>query len=218
MPRNNWHCYIRMDETMQKTQTLTNYDDNASHYDLYRRPSPLILESLQTYFSGATRPILSIGCGTGRMEQLLSDNHVVIGLDRSAGMLKEARNRINYLTQGNMITLPFSNNSFSGAYFMQSLHHLGANLSINSKDRAKARIKAIQEVIRTIQEGPIIIIQRDPSQNMAVWFWHYFPQALEVKLNIQPNVNTIMGWLDDIGLREISATPLMDPMSRDFSH
>ena len=201
---------------MKRTQTLTNYDYNASHYDQYRRPSPIILNKLQAHFSGASKPILSVGCGTARMEYLLLKNFRIIGLDRSTGMLQQAKKRISFLTQGDMVTLPFENNAFSGAYLMQSLHHVGANLSISTEERASTRFHVIRDVLRTIDKGKIIVIQRDPTQNQSVWFWHYFPRALEVKLQIQPKVETIKEWLTNLGLNDISATPIMDPLARNF--
>ena len=201
---------------MSKSLTQTDYDKNASHYDQFRRPSQIILEKLKTHFSKAKKPIISIGCGTAQMEFELSREHTIFGLDRSKGMLQQAQLRINKLTQGDMTALPFKDGSFSGGFFMQSLHHVGANQVISSEGREVARRKAIGDALRTIKSGPVIIIQRDPSQNSAVWFWQYFPQALEVKLSIQPKVATITEWLNDFKLKDITATPINDPMSPHF--
>jgi ubiquinone/menaquinone biosynthesis C-methylase UbiE len=202
---------------LTKIQTLTNYDENASSYDQFRRPSPIILSQLKKYFSGFVHaPILSIGCGTGRMEMAMSEHVPVMGLDRSQGMLNQAKGRVKNLTQGDMTWMPFEDNSFSGAYFMQSLHHVGANLSIRSEDRDKARRKAISEAIRVVSHGSIILIQRDPSQNQTVWFWKYFPKALETKLQIQPKISTLVEWFEVAGLSEVQATPINDPMAKRF--
>ena len=150
------------------------------------------------------------------MEIALSKHVPVMGLDRSQGMLNQAKERIKNLTQGDMTRMPFEDNSFSGAYFMQSLHHVGANLSIGSEDRDKARRKAISEAVRVVSHGSIILIQRDPSQNQTVWFWKYFPKALETKLKIQPKISKLVEWFEAAGLADVRATPINDPMAKGF--
>jgi len=203
--------------TNQNTATLTDYDTNASHYDQFRRPSPVIRDILQEKFSGAAGPILSLGCGTGRMEaELLATSIEIFGLDRSIGMLMQARSRVTHLSQGDMTQMPFATNSFGGAYFMQSLHHVGANLKLSSEERTAARKQALQEAIRLVRAGPIGIIQRDPSQNQAVWFWRYFPSPLDTKMVIQPKVTQVAQWLRELGLSEVEVTPINDPMAKNF--
>jgi ubiquinone/menaquinone biosynthesis C-methylase UbiE len=150
------------------------------------------------------------------MEKELADHFKVTGLDHSAGMLSQAKNRIIRLVQGNMVALPFKDESFDGLYFMQSLHHVGANLDITLEARTQARKLALKEAIRVLREGTLVIIQRDPAQNQAVWFWKYFPQALETKLKIQPKVSLLVAWLKELGLSDVEAFPVNDPMANRF--
>jgi ubiquinone/menaquinone biosynthesis C-methylase UbiE len=201
---------------LTKTSTLTNYDQNANHYDQYRRPSPVIQSKLRNLFSGTEGLVLSVGCGTGRMENALAINYHMVGLDRSKGMLTQARTRLDTLVQGDMQFLPFKNNSFSGLYFMQSLHHVGANLEITYQKRTNARKQVLKEAVRVLRSGSIAIIQRDPTQNQAVWFWKYFPRALDTKLKIQPKVDQLAGWLHEMCLSNIIAIPIDDPLAVDF--
>jgi len=201
---------------LDKTRTLTNYDGQAAQYDQYRRPSPLLLEHLKSSFHGAEKPILSFGCGTGRMECELAKQFSIIGSDLSIGMLKQACERLDDLVQGDMTRMPYKDGSASGMYFMQSLHHIGANLSIEDEAREFARREVLEEAFRVLHRGPIIIIQRDPIQNQAVWFWKYFPKGLETKLKIQPKVSEIKKWLNLIGFENIKAIPISDPMAKGF--
>lgn len=150
------------------------------------------------------------------MEAALFHYYQVIGVDLSSGMLIQASRKISTLIQGNMIQLPFASSVFSGAYFMQSLHHIGANLNILPEERNYARAQAISEAIRVVKSGRIIIIQRDPLQNQAVWFWKYFPQALQKKLQIQPKVRDITEILRQLGIKDVHAIPLNDPMAKGF--
>lgn len=68
---------------------------------------------------GTGKPILELGCGTGRvMVPLLRDGHEVIGLDRSPDMLRQAAARIARLpraarsrarlVRGDLLQLPFA--------------------------------------------------------------------------------------------------------------
>lgn len=203
-------------EGVKITQTLTKYDDQANQYDRFRRPSPIILRALMENFREGIKPIVSLGCGTGRMEEALGIGINVIGLDLSSAMLEQASGRLKDLIQANMIQLPFKDCSSSGVYFMQSLHHVGANLAINPDIRENARRMALKEAHRIIHSGPIIILQRDPIQNQAVWFWKYFPEALETKMKIQPKISDIKIWLKELGFSDVSATPIDDPLIKNF--
>ena len=201
---------------MQHLHTLTNYDVIALVYDRFRLPNLIIAEYLSKAFCKTEGPVLSIGCGTGQYEAILSEKIEIIGLDKSQEMVSKAKERILNVTRGDMTGLPYVNSSFSGAYFMQSLHHVGANLSISTQERSSARQRALKEAIRVVHKGPIFIVQRDPSQNQAVWFWKFFPRALEIKLMIQPKVEILAEWLDDFGLENVTAKPIHDTMIRGF--
>lgn len=201
---------------MPQTTTLTNYDANAAAFDQFRQPNPVIAEKLLTAFSKNKGPILSIGCGTGQYEFILSEKIPILGLDRSIGMIGKAKDRIQNVLLGDMTSLPFAKHQFSGAYFMQSLHHVGANLTIRKNERDLARKTALKEAIRVVHQGPIFIVQRDPSQNKAVWFWKYFPRALEVKLKIQPKIEMYVEWFEGFGLKDVTAEAIHDPMIQGF--
>ena len=189
---------------MRQTKTLTNYDANAWDFDRFRQPNPYIAQQLIDAFSTNEGPILSIGCGTGQYEEILSRKFAIVGMDRSTGMIGKAKERISNVILGDMTFLPFAKNSFSGAYFMQSLHHVGANLSIGMEQRNESRKKVLKETLSAIERGPLFIVQRDPSQNLAVWFWKFFPRALEIKMMIQPKIEMLAEWLENLGLENVS--------------
>lgn len=201
---------------MTRTNTLTDYDTNAADYDQFRRPSSLILEKITNTFSNTEGIILSMGCGTGMYEGVLSQSMLLVGLDKSHGMLNQAKGRAIKLLRGDMTSLPVADNSISGAYFMHSLHHIGANTSISAEDRNQARKRVLHNVFRVMRQGRILIFQRDPSQNKTVWFWKYFPKALSTKLLIQPQVATLETWLIEAGFVDVAKTPINDPMIRGF--
>lgn len=200
---------------MVKIKTLTNYDSLALDFDNMRQPSALLINELENRFKskGLT---LSIGCGTGQYEAALNIDCNVIGLDKSKGMLKISRQRIANCINGDMLNLPFKDHMFDDCYFMQSFHHIGANFDISNDERIKARKQVLTEAMRILKKGHIVIVQRDPSQNKSVWFWKYFPKALEKKLIIQPPIKDVIKWLSEVGFMDITANPVDDPMIKGF--
>jgi SAM-dependent methyltransferase len=201
---------------MVYTKTLTNYDVNADDFDNFRQPNAIIKQKLIDAFSLRGGPILSVGCGTGKYEGMLSEKFEIVGIDRSKAMIHKAMGRMSNAVVGDMTSLPFVKNSFLGAYFMQSLHHVGANLKIGVDQRNDSRINVLRQTLDLISHGPIFIIQRDPTQNQAVWFWKYFPRALEIKLVIQPKVEMLVDWLERFGVKNVKAEPVFDSMSPSF--
>ena len=203
---------------MGKCNTLTDYDSSARDYERLRRPSPATVQALRAVFSSVPDEgvVLSLGCGTGHYEEALFHGRGVIGLDRSSAMLRMARARVEHCVEGYIVRLPFADSIFEGVYFVQSLHHVGANLSINPSDRDELRKTALAEAVRVLRKGPLAIVQRDSSQIEAVWFWKYFPAALATKLAIQPRIDAVMAWLSELGIEHLRATPVDDPMIESF--
>lgn len=199
--------------------TLTDYDSNAVSFDRFRRPGKNTLARLRSLLGGMRghEPVLSVGCGTGQYEhELFPGSGRVVGLDMSEGMLSIAEGRIKNRVRGDMSALPFGDKSFSGVFFIQSLHHMGASFSLTQDAREDARRHVLKEAVRVLKKGPVAIVQRDPSQNEAVWFWRYFPGALKNKLIIQPKVRQVAAWLKELGLSDVRFEPVKDPMIRDF--
>lgn len=211
------YVQFRGSTRMSNADTVTPYDSWAHSYDSFRRPSPVVVDALRQVLEPASRRgrILSAGCGTGQYEEALGIPNVV-GLDKSPGMLRIARTRIPRCVLADMRELPFGDGSCAGVCFIQSLHHVGNNFRIGESERIAERRRALQEAFRVMVAGPVAIVQRDPSQNEAVWFWRYFPKALERKLVIQPRIDTVMQWLEDAGFACPEALPLDDPMIKGF--
>lgn len=201
-----------------KTKTITDYNRNATYYESFRKPSLKLVKILRELFNETLKQheVLSIGCGTGQYEYEAFKGKPIVGLDLSEGMIKIAKTKISEVVKGNMQDMPFNNRRFHGVYFMQSFHHLGANFNISSKERTFARQMAINEAHRVLHSGNIAIIQRDPIQNQAVWFWKYFPEALQKKLIIQPTILEVIEYLQNAGFSNIEKIPIHDKMIKGF--
>src|SRR5918999_826846 len=72
----------------------------ADAYDVLYKDKDYVEESrlldrlLQTYGNGPVRSVLDLGCGTGNHAlPLAKRGYAVVGVDRSAGMLKSARKK-----------------------------------------------------------------------------------------------------------------------------
>lgn len=90
--------------------------------------------------NGAT--VLDVGCGPGRDVKLLTQQGLnVTGLDLSSGLLEVARNKFPDLqfVEGDMLNLPFADESYDGVWSNTSLLHLetveDVNQSLNEMHR-----------------------------------------------------------------------------------
>lgn len=203
---------------MAKWDTVTDYDRSAGDFDRLRMPGSETVRKLKGVFASVPEggKILSLGCGTGQYEEAVFDGKGVVGLDRSEEMLRIAEGRMEECVHGDMLNLPFEDGIFNGVYFVQSLHHVGANLEMEEPERVAARRRALGEAFRVLKQGPMAIVQRDPTQNAAIWFWDYFPKALATKLIIQPPVEVLMSWLRKLGMEQVTAVAVDDPMIDGF--
>lgn len=99
------------------------------------------------------RHILDIGCGRGRLlRALVRRGAVVTGVDPSAELLAKAREAAPEVTlaQSGGEALPFRDGVFSGAIFLNSLHHIPQNLIR----------PALSEAMRVLIPGaPLLVIE-----------------------------------------------------------
>lgn len=66
--------------------------------------------------------ILDIGSGNGRNSNY--NNHIIVCIDISYEQLKMNNIKNNFSIHGNMISIPFKNNSFNSILSIASFHHL----------------------------------------------------------------------------------------------
>jgi ubiquinone/menaquinone biosynthesis C-methylase UbiE len=104
-----------------------NYDRLAPTYD--QRFEAETSEGLPAFVAETLATLqpnrwLEVGCGTGRWLSLATGGQA-IGLDRSAGMLAQARRRLapGRLVQGEAGALPFAHEQFDLVLCVHALHH-----------------------------------------------------------------------------------------------
>ncbi len=173
-----------------------NYDPIAPLYDRRYVINTLpgvaaSLRSLVESYPGAH--VLEVGCGTGRwlatLQPLASQ---VYGLDRSAGMLGQARGQqaSPKLICGHAPQLPFYDASFLLIFCVNALHHFNQPHGF------------IAEARRLLQPGgSLAIIGMDPHAGQDKWYvYQYFTETYEIDLARFPPGQTIMDWMRAAGL------------------
>lgn len=168
-----------MEET---SRTIASYDAGAVAFG--KRWFHFRLEDQVNRFAAHLRPgarILDVGCGVGRdvghFQQL---GFEAIGIDRSAGMLAEARRRVaSPFVQADVRCLPFADSSFDALWVCASLMHL---------PKADAPT-VLEECRRVVGHGHILLaLKRGQGERWVVnshgsqprFFAYYHPAEVEL--------------------------------------
>ena len=141
---------IRAQKVIRETRTVYNRlaDLFSSTRDyVWNDVKPLI----QYVSQGDT--VIDLGCGNGRLYQLLGKNQVnYIGIDQSDKLIKIAREKhpgVRFLVS-NMTKMALQNDIADSIFCIASFHHLPS---------AKTRVKALKEMKRILKDhGKIIMI------------------------------------------------------------
>jgi SAM-dependent methyltransferase len=139
-----------------------------------------------------TLSILEVGCGTGHWLAGLEGGHRLCGLDLSAGMLRQARQRSVslHLVRGRAGRLPFSPASFDLVYCVNALHHF---------DDRPGFVAEARRLLRA--GGALAVIGLDPRRGRSSWYvYDYFPGTYEADLARFPSWGTVADWMIGCGL------------------
>ncbi|MFB6155195.1 MAG: class I SAM-dependent methyltransferase [Haloferacaceae archaeon] len=138
---------------MHGTGDVRFFDRIAGLYDLAMASADR--EPLAAGLAYADRPVeevLDVGGGTGRAARALGDDVETVVVDRSRGMLREARGRGLQTVQADARRLPFSDESADAVTVVDAFHHMPAH----------GRVLA--EVARVLRPGGVLVIREfDPT-------------------------------------------------------
>jgi ubiquinone/menaquinone biosynthesis C-methylase UbiE len=116
--------------------------------------------------------VLEIGCGTGHwLKALAPQVDWIVGLDKSTGMLKEARDLPGtiQLVCGSADQFPFLENSFDLIFVVNALHHFADK---------KGFIKQARSLLRP--GGALVTIGLDVESAIGRWvIYDHFPGAID---------------------------------------
>lgn len=151
-------------------QVKSNYNLCAEEFSATRGYNwPEISDLIEKYVKDGMR-VFDVGCGNGRICELLEDCRVdYVGIDNSEELIREAKKKLGNkeikkletrdwklgagenrkFIVGDILNLPFTENEFDIVLCLAALHH------IPSKE---LRDKAISEIYRVLAPGGILIM------------------------------------------------------------
>jgi len=104
--------------------------------------------------------VLDVGCGTGRfLESMSAPGYELTGIDISAGMLEEARERGLDVVEGSSGEMPFADDSFDLVVTFAVLHHL------IDPELVRATLR---EIVRVTRPGGSAVVW-DHNPNNPYW-------------------------------------------------
>lgn len=178
-----------------------DYDPIAPGYHQRYAANPLagVAAALRGLASGRASPhILEAGCGTGRwLSELFPLAGQICGLDLSAGMLQQARQRGPHvqLVCGSAARLPFPTASFDLIYCVNALHHF---------DQPERFIAEARRLLRP--GGALALIGMDPHTGRDRWYlYDYFHGTRQADLARFPPAAKLAAWLSAAGFSRIAS-------------
>ncbi|MGD8626059.1 MAG: class I SAM-dependent methyltransferase [Anaerolineae bacterium] len=141
--------------------------------------------------------VLEVGCGTGHwLAGLGAVAPRRYGLDLSAGMLQQARDRGQNLrlVRGRAGRLPFPAGTFDLVYCANALHHF------------QQRRQFIFEARRLLRPGGVLaVVGTDPRLIRDRWYiYHYFEGTYQTDLARFPSWGTVLDWMAAAGFCHVA--------------
>jgi ubiquinone/menaquinone biosynthesis C-methylase UbiE len=132
-------------------------------------------------FAGSLAPastVLDLGCGPGRDTAWLAEQgFTAIGLDASAGMVEEARRRVDpddaAFVRGDLVSLPLASNIADGAWVCASLLHLDPAATLQALAEVRRVLRPGGALFAGVQQGEGETIK--PSAAGGRWFTYWSP-------------------------------------------
>jgi ubiquinone/menaquinone biosynthesis C-methylase UbiE len=188
-----------------RTSLRVDYDAIAHLYDAQPYRSKTLDRELVTFIARRAASdrlcVLDIACGTG--SQLVANRPIVpdarlVGLDRSFGMLAQARSKGSDITwvQADAAELPFRAQSFDFICCQFGFHHLSD------------KTRVLGEVFGILRRGGQFAMRNLCPQEHPDWlYYEYFPEAQTIDLQDFWPANRIVATMEAIGFAAISAEP-----------
>lgn len=176
---------------MQEASTKKIYDVHSSFYDVTfgKLVKRRIAEAVRHMNIGDTDRVLDLGIGTGVSLNFYPNRGRIIGVDLSAGMLRECRKKIDErgldratVFQADALRLPFGDDTFDHVF----ISHV---ISVVSDP-----YRLVQEAQRVAKQGArIVILNHFQSTNRFIGMVEKWLCPLCVKL----------GWRSDLPLQDL---------------
>ena len=174
---------------------MVGYDDVAAHFDRRYRECDYgeIGRALLDFIGSAPlTAILEVGCGTGHWLRAMTGRaDLVVGLDSSAGMLRQAREVVPgvRLVRACAEQLPWRDRAFDRIVCITALHQFAG------------RIEFLSDVRRLLRPGGgFLSVDLDPHAGWDTWWvYEYFDAVHGIDLARFAPVRTIRSELVEAG-------------------
>lgn len=175
-----------------------DYDRIATGYDAYRRSAgPYMPPIIELARRCAARNILELGAGTGNCAAALLAAHAarVTAVDRSAGMLRQARKKRLHLrmVQADAVALPFGNSNFDFLLAVYLIHHVPSLDGLMS------------ESYRVLHQGFAVFVTASHSFIVHHPMNKYFPSFAAVDLARFPHEDTVAKAMRHAGFLDVAS-------------
>lgn len=178
-----------------------NYDAIAHLYDQPWRDYPcdgrLVSFVVERGGNPAEVCALDVGCGTGKQlaaNRRRFEDMTLVGVDRSAGMLRVARSRepgVRWI-RGDAEALPFPSNAFHYATNQFSYPHIGD------------KPRFAREVFRVLRPGGRVVVTNIDPWAMPGWIiYRFFPEAWTLDERDYLRADALAALLTDAGFTAI---------------
>ncbi|MER5669482.1 class I SAM-dependent methyltransferase [Streptomyces mirabilis] len=176
---------------------MIDYDDEARNYDASRGGEPRALavaDAVEMLLPHGPCSILDIACGTGIVtRRLLRSERVVVGVDRSPGMLSLAGQRVpGGVVRGDATRLPFVSDGVDAVVIVWLLHLLPDPVSV------------LAEAVRVLRPGGVLITTVDKDDAYFVEESDIAQVTAELRRQYAPRVPDgfaqVLGWAAERGL------------------
>jgi SAM-dependent methyltransferase len=158
------------------TALTPDYDSDPGRRRAWKAPQD-VHEAVAPEVRG---PVLDIGCGEGRLGELLADDVLWIGVDDSPSQLAECERRP--VVRADMRALPFRDGAFAEAVHLWCLYHLDDP------------VDAVAEARRILREGGRYYASTSARDNDPEIMWEGYPpstfdaeEAIEVVAAVFPD-------------------------------
>ena len=139
-------------------KTRKDYNSIAEAFDQRRDWIPPDFKLFSQYIKQEDK-VLDIGCGNGRLKEIMLENTDYYGIDFSEGMIERAKKRYPKAKffQTKPFEFPFDDNSFDKVFCLSVLHHIPSK---------SFRIKFLKEIKRVLKpKGELFLTVWDLEDN-----------------------------------------------------
>jgi ubiquinone/menaquinone biosynthesis C-methylase UbiE len=158
------------------------YNKIGENYSKYRRPDPRIVDSIIKLLALKKGNIIAdIGAGTGSYSYALTERGFYVRAIEPSGVMQSQACKLTNMEwiSGSAENIPLADSSVDGVIAILSFHHFA------DPERA------LKEMVRIVNNGPIVCFTFDPRQAKKPWLADYFPEIWKKAFDVFPPIEQV---------------------------